>query len=62
MPILVKSQENFSKRSGKSQEKFLSMTCGNHEYISNFNFLTVGNFKNNIFFCNTVYVSYLNCH
>ena len=25
-----KSQENFSKRSGKSHEKFLSLTCGNH--------------------------------
>ena len=27
-----KSQENFSKRSGKSQEKFLSLTCGNPVY------------------------------
>ena len=26
---LKKSQENFNKRSGKSQEKFLSLTFGN---------------------------------
>ena len=32
MPILIKSQENFSKRSGKSQEKFLNLTCGNPDY------------------------------
>ena len=41
MPFLVKSQEsfekskeNFSKRSGKIQEKFLSLTCGNPVTVS----------------------------